>query len=122
MRALFIVASAALLIAGPVGCDIFDDDDDDRDLLCPALEPMACLESAVCTLELAAASQSSAVEYSCRAARGYCETGFRQIIDNRDVCDSRAGCDYITEPCFCPPDPRILCLCSGGAPPTCIPG
>ena len=120
MKALKILAAGLLLILGAAGCNFFDDEDDeDFDLLCGAMQPLACLDSAVCTLDLVTSSQPSAGDFRCRAARGPCESGFRQATDGPKECESREGCDYFAEPCFCPPDPEILCFCAGGAPPSC---
>ena len=85
---------------------------------CNEATELECVKSAECTLVQAEARG----KYTCRAAVGRCEIGFRQVAetDIKKECESKAGCEFIPASCFCPPIPGLSCTCGGGPPAQCV--
>jgi len=81
---------------------------------CEQLTELQCIESGTCTLEQTGGRDS---DYRCRAAKNFCEEGFNQRTGREEECESRSGCVYQPQECYCSPD--VLCLCGGGPPATC---
>jgi N-acetylmuramoyl-L-alanine amidase len=75
---------------------------------CAALDDSACWADASCILDAS----------GCHSPVTRCETTFVQ--GGTSACDSEPGCSLIQQPCFCPPG--RVCVCGGGAPPTCTAG
>ncbi|MCF6336699.1 MAG: hypothetical protein L3J84_01925 [Gammaproteobacteria bacterium] len=85
---------------------------------CEQLSHSACLNSEQCSLVVNEIINDSKT-LVCRRSMSHCDTGFIQRSDTKESCESRQGCMYISDPCFCPPD--VLCICNGGQPPQCQP-
>jgi hypothetical protein len=83
---------------------------------CDQLSELDCIHSTVCKLEQTAKHGG----YICRAARGRCESGFRQAGegDIKKLCESQPGCVFKYPECFCPPG--LACECGGGPPAQCV--
>ncbi len=75
---------------------------------CSGLDDVACWTDRSCILDAS----------SCHSPATRCETGFSQGAPSS--CEEKPGCTLVQEPCFCPPD--VVCVCGGGAPPTCVSG
>lgn len=80
------------------------------------VKQMACLDSPT---RMLVASSMSVTGYRCRPANNHCEQGFVQSEHRGTECESKPGCAFYAERCFCPPG--AICVCAGGAPPTCRP-
>ncbi|SRR5258706_6220537 len=83
---------------------------------CNEATELECLKSAECTLVQAAVHG----KYTCRAAAGRCEIGFRQAGDSdiQKDCEARPGCEFRSASCYCPPG--VDCRCGGGPPAQCL--
>jgi len=81
------------------------------EITCEGLTELGCINSAACTLE------KSGSEYQCRTAINDCEKGFIQRVDGVSECESKQGCIYQPQNCYCPPD--VICRCGGGKPSSC---
>ena len=82
---------------------------------CHTLSVSDCVRSATCILQWKSDDKS----YSCREPANSCERGFSQISNNREVCESTAGCEFVSANCFCLPGAQ--CDCKDGAPAMCVP-
>jgi len=85
---------------------------------CEQLSHSACLGSEQCSLVVNEMINDPKT-FVCRRSTNRCDTGFVQHSDTKESCESRPGCAYISDPCFCPPD--VTCICNGGPPPQCHP-
>lgn len=83
---------------------------------CEELAELQCIEAADCTLHQDAGRGSA---YRCRAAANACERGFEQKSGAPEDCESKAGCVYVPQDCYCAPD--VICRCAGGPPRRCLP-
>lgn len=77
----------------------------------PMSGPEECLNSSQNTLVL------SDRGYSCQRASNQCDDNFRQAVDGAEVCTAKAGCEFLTGFCYCPPN--VQCVCGGGPPSQC---
>ncbi len=100
-----------------------------QSLACVDRDLVSCVGSSDCMLS-SIANQTASM---CTTPVDRCQIGFRQsildatgqTIDNElqqvtiQQCKARIGCAYVpAEQCYCPPD--VVCVCGGGAPPTCV--
>jgi hypothetical protein len=83
---------------------------------CSESSELECIHSPHCTLVQTVEHGA----YTCRAARGRCEIGFRQAGegDIRADCEAKPGCEFKPASCFCPPN--VQCVCGGGPPAQCV--
>jgi hypothetical protein len=83
---------------------------------CEKLTELQCINSADCTLHQRGARGS---HYSCEAAANACERGFKQKSGTQADCESKTGCIFVPQSCYCAPD--VICRCGGGPPSQCHP-
>jgi len=81
---------------------------------CALLSHNACLDSEECSLIL-----NEQKQLVCKRSMNHCDVGFIQRSDTKESCETKQGCVYVSEPCFCPPG--IFCVCSGGQLSQCQP-
>jgi hypothetical protein len=83
---------------------------------CENFTELQCINSADCTLHQLGATVAG---YVCKAAADLCEKGFKQKSGTRADCESKDGCVFIPQNCYCAPD--VICRCGGGPPSQCQP-
>jgi hypothetical protein len=83
---------------------------------CEKQTEFQCINAPDCTLHH---RSTTGGDYSCEASANTCEQGFKQKTDTRADCESKAGCIFVPQICYCAPD--LLCRCGGGPPSQCQP-
>ena len=81
---------------------------------CEELAELHCINSAECTLHQLGGAGTG---YECKSAKNLCERGFKQKSGTVVECESKSGCVFVTQSCYCAPD--VICRCGGGAPSQC---
>ena len=84
-----------------------------KDVECARFSQQECTKSNECTL----VGQAQDTGYSCRPAENECERGFSQDSGTKEICEARAGCEFVPGYCYCPP--KMVCICGGGPPSQC---
>jgi hypothetical protein len=83
---------------------------------CEKLTELQCINAPDCTLHQRGTTGS---DYSCEAPANACEQGFKQKSGTRADCESKAGCVFVPQNCYCAPD--VICRCGSGPPSQCQP-
>ena len=83
---------------------------------CDELTELRCIAAAECTLHQVADAGNG---YVCKVAANMCEHGFKQKSGTRSDCESKTGCVFVPQSCYCAPD--VICFCGGGPPSQCRP-
>jgi hypothetical protein len=83
--------------------------------LCRDLSESECIDSAACNL---VQPDGPDTPYICGSPEDHCGSLFRQRDGSKSTCESKPGCTFVEQQCYCAPE--TTCVCSGGPPSQCV--